>query len=228
MLLALDTSVLRGSVTLAPLPPAGGEAISRGYDGAGDHAERILAEATLLLSGRGLGPRDIGAVAVCVGPGSFTGVRVGVATAKAIALATGAPLVVASSLELLAASHQGPERGPRVAVIDARRDEVFVGVYDEEGQALVADQHLPVSALGPLVAALPGEPVLLGWWPEGTPTGAARRSGSPADGTPSALLARIGLERLARGEVASAADLEPLYLRPPDATLPSSPATKSV
>jgi tRNA threonylcarbamoyladenosine biosynthesis protein TsaB len=222
-LLALDTSITRGSVALL----SSGAVTSRSYDGAGDHAERILDEASKLLADQGLTPRDIRAIAICVGPGSFTGVRVGVATAKAIALATGAPLVTASSLELLAASYEGAEPGPRVAILDARRGEVFVGVYTREGQPLLADQHLAVSALGPLVASLPGAPVLLGWWPEGAELGAARRS-EPSEVPSAEILARVGLARLERGEVASTADLEPLYLRPPDATLPSSSAAKSV
>jgi tRNA threonylcarbamoyl adenosine modification protein YeaZ len=206
-----------------------GEAIARGYDGSGDHAERILEEASALLAAQGIERRDIGAVAVCVGPGSFTGVRVGVATAKAIALATGASLVTASALLLMTAGFEGPP-GPRVAVIDARRGEVFVGAYDDQGRTLIEDQHLPVAALAALVASLPGSPVLLGWWPEGVevPGGARRVEASPTDPLLAATLARMGRERLARGEVASVGDLEPLYLRPPDATLPPSPSAKNV
>lgn len=226
MLLAIDTTNLRGSVTMIPLAP-GGEPAERAYDGAGDHAEKVLVEATALLGERGLGPRDIGAIAVCVGPGSFTGVRVGVATAKAIALATGAPIVAVNSLAIVAAGFEGPP-GPRVAVIDARRSEVFVGVYDEEGRALLAEQHLGVEALAPLVASLSGAPVLLGWWPEGVEVPAGARRAEGTDRTSGAILARMGLARFTRGELASVGDLEPLYLRPPDATLPSAPATKSV
>ena len=95
----------------------------------GDHAARllVLVEQALARGRRGLGRRSTG-IAVGVGPGGFTGLRIGIATARALAQARGLPLVPVSSLAALAAGAGDPE-GAVAAVLDARRGEVFAGVY---------------------------------------------------------------------------------------------------
>jgi tRNA threonylcarbamoyl adenosine modification protein YeaZ len=84
-------------------------------------AAEVLADADELLSAAGLGPRDLDRIAVGVGPGSFTGVRIGLAAARGLALALDLPVAGVSTLEALAAGAPGA-----VPVIDARRSEVFV------------------------------------------------------------------------------------------------------
>jgi len=109
--------------------------------------ERVLAEARHDASGRsadllvaidaactraGLAPTELDAVAVGAGPGSFTGLRIGMATAKGIAFAAGRPLWIVSSLAALAADARAslePPRGVICAVLDARRGEVFAGCF---------------------------------------------------------------------------------------------------
>ena len=100
-------------------PPAGAR---------GDHAARLLVLAEQALAEGGVTWRDVERIVVGVGPGGFTGLRIGVATARALAQGHGLPLVPVSSLRALAAGV--PEPGAVAAVLDARRGEAFAGAWD--------------------------------------------------------------------------------------------------
>jgi tRNA threonylcarbamoyladenosine biosynthesis protein TsaB len=93
------------------------------------HGGELLPRVAEVLDRAGVGFADLAAVAVGVGPGTFTGLRVGIATARALAHAHGLPVHPVSSLAALAEGIDGPHR---LAVIDARRGEVFAGLYGEE------------------------------------------------------------------------------------------------
>lgn len=100
------------------------------------HAEEITPMVGAVLATAGWTVADVDALAVDVGPGRFTGLRVGLATVRSLALAIGAPVVGITSLELLAAEHRGAVN----AVVDARRSEVFQQRFVDgvpAGQALV-------------------------------------------------------------------------------------------
>lgn len=156
--------------------------------------------------------RQVGGVAADVGPGLFTGLRVGVSTARALVSALGVPGVGLTSLEILAAAHRHQRRDV-VAVVDARRSQVFVARYRPTGSGLeVVDA--PALATPEEAAALAnplGDDVLV------VGDGALRYrqlfSGpvaGPDDAHPSAAVAA----RLALGRPAT--PLAPLYLRQPD------------
>lgn len=103
------------------------------------HATRLLEMANELLAQAGLGWSALERIAVGVGPGRFTGLRVGVATARGLAQSLGAELVGVSSLQALALAARAPvdeDDGTRpvLAVIDARRGEAFAGAYTADGE----------------------------------------------------------------------------------------------
>ena len=100
-------------------------------------AVRVLAEADQLLTGAALSPGDVSALAIGTGPGSFTGVRIGLAAARGLALALDVPVAGVSTLDALAAGAPGA-----VPVIDAKRKEIFA-LLDGEARTL-APEDLPV------------------------------------------------------------------------------------
>lgn len=95
------------------------------------HARELLPRVAEVMEAAGAGYGDLDAIAVGVGPGSFTGLRVGVATARALAHAHGLPVHPVSSLAALAA---GIDDEPRLALIDAKRGEVFAALYEGEAE----------------------------------------------------------------------------------------------
>jgi tRNA threonylcarbamoyladenosine biosynthesis protein TsaB len=109
-------------------------------DGRPGHASELLPRMHELMGQAGLGWHDIQAVAVGVGPGAFTGLRIGVATARSLALARGLELRPVSSLRALAEGIEGPLCLP---AIDARRGEVFGALYEDGEERLEAAARSP-------------------------------------------------------------------------------------
>jgi tRNA threonylcarbamoyladenosine biosynthesis protein TsaB len=97
----------------------------------GSYADQLLPVIQLLLQGAGHSLADVQAIGVTRGPGSFTGVRIGVATAKSLAYSLGVRLVAVSTLAAMAAAllNEQPDRQLAVPVLDARRGEVFAALY---------------------------------------------------------------------------------------------------
>src|SRR5580698_179778 len=105
------------------------------------HQERLAPLVQELMATAGLPFAALDRVGVTVGPGSFTGLRVGLAFAKGLGLALGKPCVGVGTLEALAASHPGP--GLAAAVIDAKRGQVYLQVF-QDGKPVMAPDVLPV------------------------------------------------------------------------------------
>jgi len=125
--LSLDTTGRQGSLALFV---DGRPADVRVGDPGRTHGERLPGEIQALFDAHGLTARDVDVFAVAAGPGSFTGLRVGIATIQGLALVTGRPVVPVSTLEALAWSVRG-RAGARLvgAWIDAQRQEVFGALY---------------------------------------------------------------------------------------------------
>jgi tRNA threonylcarbamoyladenosine biosynthesis protein TsaB len=186
----------------------------------GDHAARLLVLVEGLLAEAGTGWDEVGRIAVGAGPGGFTGLRIGIATARALAQATGVPLVPVSSLAALAAGSGDPD-GTVAAVLDARRGEVYAGVY-AGGRELMAPAALPPVELAERLLALDAPVRAVGdgavrFRPELEVAGIA----VPADGSTVHRIAAGPLCRLGReGEPVARDAVAPDYRREPDAKPP--------
>lgn len=138
LILSLDTTTRAGSCALLR-----DDRVLREYtgDASRDQAERLPGDLAALLEHEGIVVDAIDAFAVATGPGSFTGLRVGIATMQGLAMATGKPLIGVSAFDALAMRATGDSRatgatGERVATwIDAWRGEVFAAVYEDGQQA---------------------------------------------------------------------------------------------
>ncbi len=132
-ILGIDTSSRSGSIAVIR---AGQVLGSLQVAGRLDHSEQILASISYLLSRLGVARADLGAVAVSLGPGSFTGVRVGLASAGGLARALDIPALGLSSLETLARSASGRWPGSWICPwLEAGRGEVYAAAYLDPGDA---------------------------------------------------------------------------------------------
>jgi tRNA threonylcarbamoyladenosine biosynthesis protein TsaB len=180
------------------------------------HAAQLLPLARALLADAGLGFGNLDRIAVGVGPGTFTGLRIGVATARALAQATGAELHAISTLRALAVA--SGHDGPVLAVLDARRGEAFAAAWDGDEQ-LGGPVAVAPEALAGLV-----EPRYGTWLAVGD--GALAFRGRlelaavtvPAAGSPCHRVSAIAMCRLAAHSPSVERDaLIPDYVRLPDA-----------
>jgi tRNA threonylcarbamoyladenosine biosynthesis protein TsaB len=177
------------------------------------HSRRLVPAIDFLLAQLALPPSAVEGYAVTTGPGSFTGLRVGLSTVQGLALAAGRPCFGASALDVLAARIAG--EAPRLAaVMDAHRGEVFAGLYDEAAQPLGPPAVTP---LEPWLRALPPGVAFVGDAVETRRAVIEASCGAPRFPRRSLFLAStLGLmaePALRAGRGSSPADLRPLYLR---------------
>jgi tRNA threonylcarbamoyladenosine biosynthesis protein TsaB len=187
------------------------------------HASKLLELAGALLAEADLSWRDVDRIGVGVGPGTFTGLRIGVATARALAQSAGAETVPVSTLEALASAAAGEAAGrPVAAVLDARRGEAFAAGW-RDGERLFAPVAAAPEAL-PAILGEVGETAVSEWVAVGD--GAVRFRGQlapaavvvPVDGSPLHRVSALAICRLAlRGPAVDLEALVPEYVRAPDA-----------
>jgi len=176
----------------------------------GRQAEALVPSVGAVLEQAGIGWPEISLIAVTVGPGSFTGLRIGLATARGLALARRLPIIGVATSDLIA--HQAPPRRMLVA-IDSKRADLFVQPFDAERRPLAEIRALaPLQALewqnGPLLVAGDAAEQFRG----------LRDDLDIQPITPSAAaLAALAETRHRQGGGLPA---QPLYVRPPDVTLP--------
>ena len=146
-ILAIETSAKAASVALLE----GERLVAQNFQHAGlTHSRTLLAMVHGLLTGLGLTLAEVDKIAVACGPGSFTGIRIGVATAKGLALGADKPLAGVSSLAAMAhqAKHLG--KGTICAAMDARRGQVYNALFRAEGETLhrlTEDRAIPIQTL---------------------------------------------------------------------------------
>jgi tRNA threonylcarbamoyladenosine biosynthesis protein TsaB len=180
--------------------------------------EFVLPAVISLLEEAGLGLPAVGLLALAIGPGSFTGLRVGLATVKGLSYGSDRPVAAVSTLAALCLAG-GSERSPVAALLDARRGEVYAAAYGPGGPEPGEAEIVPEGLYTPeaLAARLPQGCRLVGGGAR-LHAAALAAAGLPAPAEVAGVgvaraLGRIGLRRLARGLLQPVADLVPHYLR---------------
>ncbi len=187
------------------------------------HSERLMATIDRVLRDTGLTMQQMDGFAVAVGPGSFTGLRIGLAAIKGLALVTGRPVAAVPTLEALARNLPYAD-APVCPLLDARKKEVYAGVYSFRGdrlEQLVPDAAVPIASLAGIVKGmviLSGEASLLYRKELEEAFGGRARFAPHAAALPSAAtVAEAGLELIRSGRQTDPDSLVPLYIRRPEA-----------
>jgi tRNA threonylcarbamoyladenosine biosynthesis protein TsaB len=186
------------------------------------HAEALVPMAQAVMAAAGVGFAALDGIGVTVGPGAFTGVRIGLAAARGLALAAGVPAIGITTFEALAAAVPADERAGRtlVAALDTKRADVYLQLFDaalrpiSEPLALAVAEVAQLLPAGPLLTVGDGAGLLAGIL-SGRDVVASRAAPHPDAGR----VATLAAARLRTGSPAEPP--APLYLRPPDAIRPA-------
>jgi tRNA threonylcarbamoyladenosine biosynthesis protein TsaB len=211
MLVTLDTCA---TLCAASISDAGAELGRSVRDIGTGHAEQLMDVIADALAAAGKAYRDLTGIGVSVGPGSFTGIRVGVSTARGLALALKVPSVGVGTLDAIAEETRRlfPARAVLVA-LDARRDELYTAAFDPEGRIVAEPAVMTLEQAVELLGKL-ADPVLAG---SAAPM-LADAAGGAFDIASTAATADIAAyARLAHRQGFSGERPKPLYLRAPDA-----------
>ena len=232
--LCIDTATENGMVVVAR---DDGSIAAVKWRSAGRHAEHLLGYIETALVEAGVSRDELTLIGVDIGPGGFTSLRVGLATAKGLALGLGLPIVGVSSLRVLARSIEASASTVRVPVMNAYRGDVFAGAYlfdsdeaDEPTELVPAVFGAPEQVFGQIRVAAGDRPISV----------AGEAAKAKADAIRSSLGIELDIESLAEAATPDAivaevrhivrlygpsdlSSLEPQYLRPSDAKLPARP-----
>ena len=221
LMLALETSSRNGSLALS----RDGEILAQcGFAHGLQNAAMILPLLDELCRQQNIAPRQLDAVAVSIGPGSFTGLRIGVTLAKTLCFASGAKLLAVPSLRVIA--HNAPPDAVHILpLLDAKRDQVFAAVYSRQQGGGLAETIPPqLTSLLELLQSAPRPLCLLG---EGLPTHRQHLDSLAGDlpqVLPEALwapqattVAMLAWPMYRQGQFADPFRLSPLYIRKPEA-----------
>jgi tRNA threonylcarbamoyladenosine biosynthesis protein TsaB len=218
LLLAADTSGKPGSIALARGDQDSFEALEVVPLEGGTFSAQLVPQMAELLARHGVSKHKLDAFVVGSGPGSFTGLRVGMAAIKGLAEVLHKPIAAVSLLEVAAAS--GSIEGRVVAALDAGRGEVYAGEYEVGGgnarlerESLLNEEEFVALVRGKQAVVVTPDKLALAW---------AQKHGLEAlavEHPRCDALARIGLKKLLAGETVSPADLEANYIRRSDAEI---------
>lgn len=221
-ILALETSAKAVSAAVAE----GGRVLASGFQDTGlTHSRTLMPIVEHILKNADLTMADIGAVAVAVGPGSFTGIRIGVSAAKGLAFAASIPAVGVSTLAAMARNAAFAD-GLVVCAMDARRNQIYNALFEaRDGRLtrLTPDRAIGLDELGEALRQDSRPKIVVG---DGgglcaealTAAGVACRLAPPHLVMQSAVTVALEAEEAAgHGGLVSAQELLPVYLRPPQA-----------
>ena len=232
LLLATDTSGKNGSVALARVTPGHREVdvVEVVPLAGGTFSAQLVPQIAALLAKHGYTKSDLAAFAVVSGPGSFTGLRVGLAAIKALAEALQKPIASISLLEAVAWSN--PTRGRILAALDAGRNEIYAGDYEpvednrahdplnepallKRSERLLTREELLAEAQGKVVVT-----------PDAALAESFRAVGLQCERTDypdSRVIARLGWQHIQRGQTVGPEELEANYIRRSDAQIFAHP-----
>jgi tRNA threonylcarbamoyladenosine biosynthesis protein TsaB len=232
LLLATDTSGKNGSIALARVTSGQSDVEIVGVAplAGGAFSAQLVPQIAALLEKHGYRKSDLAAFAVVSGPGSFTGLRVGLAAIKALAEALQKPIAAISLLEAVAwnSTARGAARGRVLAALDAGRGDVYVGDYElgpqmhMHSERLLSREEFIPEARG---AEATQKAVVT---PDTVLAGMVKAAGTQVEliEYPNAgVIARLGWERLQRGQTVGPEELEANYIRHSDAEIFSKPAS---
>jgi tRNA threonylcarbamoyladenosine biosynthesis protein TsaB len=220
LILGIETSTATGSVAIVS-----DDAVVAQYSLNIEvtHSERLMSTVDRVLKDTGLSMADVGGFAVAIGPGSFTGLRIGLATVKGLAFATGKP--VAAVPTLLALAWNLPAAAwPVCPLLDARKNEVYAALYAFEGAVYAQVMRETTIRLPELAARLSGKTVFTGEAAHLYRREILDRFGDRALFAPraaalpsAATVAELGLGLIKNGKGVGPDSLAPLYIRRPEA-----------
>jgi len=216
LLLVTDTSGKNGSVGLVRAESGEIKVIESVPLAGGTFSAQLVPQISMLLEKHGFRKSDIGGFVVVSGPGSFTGLRVGLAAIKALAEILGRPIVPVSLLEVIAANSGAS--GKVIAALDAGRTEVYAGEYDlkPKNPMLCSEKLLPINDF----VSLAREAAVA--TPDAGLAEALRSGGVAAVSVeyPKAeWIAQLGWQRLQAGQTVTPEQLEANYIRRSDAEI---------
>jgi len=221
IVLAIDTSTRYAGVAVAD---GSGVLAENAWHSRQNHGAELLPAAMALLEQAGRGIRDVTHLAVALGPGGFSALRVGIASVKGLALPKCLPVAGISTFDVEAAPHFGAD-APLYAVLPAGRGEVAWAYYGDSPSTARKRAESGLDTPENLVASAPWRALFCG---EGAPLLAPHTPpgvllGGPPPTRQPGILARLALDRFARGEADDLATLEPIYARAPSISTPRPP-----
>jgi tRNA threonylcarbamoyladenosine biosynthesis protein TsaB len=223
LILAVDTSGKQGSIALARGDAASFDLIESVPVAGGTFSAQLVPAIARLLARHGIRKEKLDGIAAASGPGSFTGLRIGLAAVKGLGETLGKPIAAVSVLEACAGMQKadvGKENtggGKILAVLDALRGDVFLGKFQVVGNRLQCLEETLMSMAellqylreqrGPQMLCSPDESVFHALQQQGITVTKSERPGS-------AEIARLGVRKIAAGEVVSPEALDANYIRP--------------
>lgn len=224
LILSLETATGCGSVALTKGGVRNGKVLAEATaQPEVTHSRRLLGSVDWVMQAAGVSWEELDGIAISLGPGSFTGLRIGMAAAKGIVFAAQKPLIGVPTLDAIAALSCPVIDRPLWCLLDARKQEIYAACYQSGAHGL-PEQSTPVAALRPeqLLERISGPALLAGPGLREYHEFFAQQEDlqliPPALSTPSA--ARIGFlaaEQLLRGEIQDPARIAPLYVRASEA-----------